>query len=62
MPIPTPEERPNLYDAMDCRPGPSAYPAADAARSREILYERLIKNPKLKHLAERLRSVAEVAE
>lgn len=54
MPIPPPSERPDLYDYMDCRPGPSTYPAAQAAAGREMLRQRLLANPALRHLAERL--------
>jgi len=55
MPIPPPEERPDLYDDMDCRPGPSKYPAGSSERMDQALYERLVANPKTRHLAERVR-------
>lgn len=55
MPISPPEERPDLYDDMDCRPGPSTYPPKSAARGRRKLYERLMADPKTRDLAERIR-------
>lgn len=62
MPIPPPDVRPDLYDYQDCRPGPSTYPAADAAELRETLRQRLLANPKLRHLAERLGPPADTLE
>ena len=63
MPIPSPEERPDLYDDMDCRPGQSAYPPKGAARGRERLRRMLEEDPETRDLAQRLRpAVPEAAE
>lgn len=57
MPIPSPQERPDLYDDLDCQDGPSNYPPAGAARGREKLRQRLLANPSLRHLAGRLGTI-----
>lgn len=55
MPIPPPEVAPDKYDFEDCRPGPSKYPAANAAELDRVLYEMLMNDPELRDLAERVR-------
>jgi hypothetical protein len=55
MPIPQPDVEPDKYDYMDCRPGPSKYPAGSRARMDQAFYELLMANPKTRHLAEKLR-------
>ena len=62
MPIPPPEERPDLYDYMDCRPGPSKYPAKSAEQGKKKLHERLAADPETRHPAEKLRLPKETAD
>jgi hypothetical protein len=59
MGIPSPQERPDLYDDSDSRPGASAYPEKSGNRLDAILAEKLARRGKILPGFEALATTAE---